>query len=81
VAKGLQFAQPASQHGRDAIQRQLGVDLEQALRLASGQMFLGVEAKAALELRQRGCRQSKAYGECVAAKARKKICAALDRVQ
>ena len=34
VAQRLQLAQPAGQHGRDAVQRQLGVDAQQALGLA-----------------------------------------------
>jgi hypothetical protein len=29
VAEGLEFAQPTGEHGRDAIERQLGVDAQQ----------------------------------------------------
>ena len=48
VAERFELAQPANQHRRDAVQRQLGVNAQQALRLAGGQMLVGVEAQAAL---------------------------------
>ena len=44
VAERLQLAQPAGEDGRNAVQRQLGMDAQQALGLAGGQMLFGVEA-------------------------------------
>ena len=36
VAEGFELAQPSGQHGRDAVERQLGVNAQQALGLARG---------------------------------------------
>jgi hypothetical protein len=49
---------PAST-GRDAVERQLGVNAQQALGLARGEMRVGIEAQAALELGQRVGGQAK----------------------
>ena len=81
VAERLQLAQPAGQHGRDAVERQLGVNAQQVLGLAGGQMLFGVEAQAALELRQSRGGQGKADGEGVAAEAGEEIGAAFDGVE
>ena len=81
VAEGFELAQPSGQHGRDAVERQLGVNAQKALGLARGEMLFGVEAQAALELRQRCGGQGKADGEGVAAEAREEIGAAFDGVE
>ena len=81
VAERLELAQPSGEHGRDAVQRQFGVNAEKTLGLARGQVFVGVEAQAALELGQRGGGQGKADGEGVAAEAGEEIGAALDGVE
>ena len=81
VAERLELAQPSGQHGRDAVERQLGVNAQQVLRLARGQVLFGVEAEAALELGQRIGGQGKADGKGVAAEAREEIGAAFDGVQ
>ena len=78
VAEGFELAQPSGKHGRDAVERQLGVNAQQALGLARGEMLVGVEAQAALELGQRCGGQGKADGEGVAAKAREEIGAGFD---
>ncbi len=78
VAERLELAQPAGENGRDVVERQLGVNVEQALGLARGEVFLGTEAEAALEFRQSGGGQGEADGEGVAAEAREEIGAALD---
>ncbi len=73
VAKRLEFAQPAGENGSDAVEWQLGVNAEKALRLACGEMLRGVEAQAALELGKLFSRKSKADGESVAAESSKEI--------
>ena len=50
VAKRLEFFEPPREHWRNAVERQLGVNTQKALGLARGQMFLGVNAQAALEI-------------------------------
>ena len=52
VAERFQLAQPAGQHGRDAVQWQLGVNAQQAFGLPGGQVLIGVEAQAVLQFRQ-----------------------------
>ena len=81
VAEGLELAQPAGQHGSDAVQRQLGMNAQKMLRLAGGQMLFGVEAQAALQLGQAVGGQGKADGEGVAAEAGEEIGAALEGVE
>ena len=81
VAERLKLAQPAGEHRRDAVERQLGVNAEQMLRLAGGQMLFGIEAQAALELGQAVGGHGKADGKGVAAEAREEIGAALDGVE
>ena len=78
VAEGLELAQPSGQHGRDAVERQLGVNAQQALGLARGEVLVGVEAQAALELGQRRGGHGKADGEGVAAETREEIGAGFD---
>ena len=81
VAEWLQLAQPANQNIGDAVQGQLGVNVQQLLRLAGGQMLLGVEAQALLQLRQGFGGQGKTHGEGVTAEAREEIGAAFDGVE
>ena len=57
------------------------MDAQQVLRLAGGQMLLGVEAQAALQLWQPLGGQGKANREGVAAEAGEEVCAALDGVE
>ena len=78
VAERLEFFEPSDEHRRDAIERQLGVNAQQALGLTRGQVLLGVGAQAALQFRKifRGKRE--ADGEGVAAKAGEEIGAGFD---
>ena len=78
MAEGLEFAQPSGENGSDAVERQLGVNAQEALGLTRGEVRVGVDAQAALELRQRCGGQSEADGEGVAAEAREKIGAGFD---
>ena len=73
VAERLEFLEPSGEHGGDAVERQLGVNAQNALGLARCEMLLGVDAQAALEFGQifRGKRE--ADGEGVAAEAREEI--------
>ncbi len=57
--RGSSLRSQPGQHGRDAVERQLGVNAQQALGLARGQMLVGVEAQAALELGQRAAGRAK----------------------
>ena len=78
VAERLELAQPSGEDGSDAVERQLGVNAQEALRLARGEMFGGVEAQAALELGKLFGGQREADGEGVAAEAGEEIGAGFD---
>ena len=73
VAQRFKLAQPACEHGCDAIERQLGVDAEPVLGLSRGQMFFGIEAQALLELGQSFGGHCKADSKGVAAETGEKI--------
>jgi len=51
VAEGLEFAQPADENRRDAIEGQLCVNAEEMLGLGRAEALKGVEAETALEFR------------------------------
>ena len=78
VAEGLEFAQPSGEDRRDAVERKLGVNAQEALGLARGEVLLGIEAQAALELGQFFGGQREADGEGVAAEASEEIGAGFD---
>ena len=73
VAEGLELAQPSGEDRRNAVERKLGVNAQEALGLAGGEVFGGIEAQAALELGKRRSGQGKADGEGVAAEAGEEI--------
>ena len=81
AAEGLEFPQPAGEHRRDAVQRKLGVDAEQVFGLTAGQVFAGVGAEAAFQLRQFVGGQGETHREGVAAEAREQLRAAFDGVE
>ena len=45
VAERLELFEPSGEHRRDAVERQLRVNAQQALGLARGQVLLGVDAQ------------------------------------
>ena len=81
MAQWLQLAQPTSQHWRDAIERQFGMNLQQAFRLACSKPLGGVATQTLLKLRQRRGRQCKPHRKCVPAEAREEVRACLNRFQ
>jgi len=81
VAEGFELAEPAGEHGSDAVERQLGVNAEETLGRAGGEVFVGVEAQAALEFGERGGGHGEADGEGVTAEAGEEIGAAFDGVE
>ena len=78
VAEGLEFAQPSGEDRRDAVERKFGMNTQEALRFARGEMDVGVVAQAALEVGELFSGESEADCEGVAAEAGKEIGARLD---
>ena len=81
MAKWLDLAQPAGDYGSDAVEGEFGVNVEEALGLAGGEMFFSVEAETALEFGEQRGGQGEADGEGVAAESGEEIGAALDRIE
>jgi hypothetical protein len=47
VAEGFKLAEPTGEDRSNAVEGQLGVNAEEALGLAGGKMFFGIQAQAA----------------------------------
>ena len=78
VAEGLELAQPSGENGRDAVERKLGVNAQETLGLARGEVHVGVVAQAALEVGKFFGGKREADGEGVAAEASEEVGAGLD---
>ena len=78
VAEGFELAQPPGEDGSDAVERQLGVNAQNALRLARGKVQVGVVAQAALEVGKFFSGKGEADGKGVAAEASEEIGAGFD---
>ena len=81
VTQRLKLAQPAGKNGSDAVQRQLGVNVQNALRLACDKTFSGAHGESPLQLRKRCRRERKSDRECVAPEACEEIGAGFDRFE
>ena len=78
VAEGFEFAEESGEHGRDAVERQFGVNAEETFGLARCEVLFRVGAQAALEAGKLFRGQGEADSECVAAEAGEKIGAGFD---
>src|SRR5579871_3493095 len=78
VTEGLEFAEPTGKHRRDVVERQLGLNLQHALRIASREALGGMKAETPLQFRQPFGRQCESNREGVTAKTRKEIGAGLN---
>ena len=78
VAEGLELAQPSGEDRRDAVERKFGMNTQEALRFARGEMDVGVVAQAALEVGKLFSGQGEADCEGVAAEAGEEIGAGFD---
>ena len=81
VAERLKLAQPAEEHRGDAVERQLGMNAEDVLGFAAGEVLGGVGAQAALEFRQVFRGHGEADGEGVSAETGEQVGAAFEGVE
>ena len=81
VAKWFELAEPTGEDRSDAVEGQLGVNAEDALGLACGEMLFRIQAQAALELGDGVGGHCESDGEGVAAEAGEEIGAAFDGIE
>ena len=78
VAERFELTQPTGENGRDAVERKLGVNAQEALGLARGEVQAGVVAQATLEVGKFLGGEGEADGEGMAAEASEEVGAGLD---